>query len=200
MNKKFEYARNKRIAMCEKKSRRAKIIADGNEDRLCLYFFFQTLKDLDYKIYEVAEKSGYSQQLISYWKTVDDCKLSNIIKCFNSLNINLSVRLEPIQYYNPVISGPKYVILAENIEELRKKTEENRYVAELVKRADNLRFLAEYIHSQRLSLVEFSKKCKLSYGIIYRDFQKDDMKISLIYDIAHKTHQEVVWSIKPLSK
>lgn len=160
-------------------------------------FFTRILRSMKLTYRQFAEKSGVSQQMVSWWITSDDCKLKNIISSFEKIGIDISCHFEPLPGSKFVIQEDNYSINIDSLPDLTKKSQAPMLVIDQVlEQNGNLRFIAKLIDGLGLDIKSFCQQLDLSYTAIYQWFKKDDIKISKIYEIADKLQQKVVWDLK----
>lgn len=165
-------------------------------------FFVKIVKSLKLSYKQLAELTGYSQQLISWWLMTDDCKLSNIIGVFEKLGMKIECSYSPLPGSKYVFTTDKFSIEIGEIPIIEKisENEKNVVIDEAIEKNGKLKFLAEFIDALGIGLVAFCKNIGYQYFTVYQWFKKDDIKISKIYDIANITQQKVNWRLTSLQK
>lgn len=165
-----------------------------------MIFFIKIVKSLGLNYRQFSELTGVSQQLISWWLMVDDCKLSNIISVFDKLGMKIECSYSPLPGSKYVFSSERFSIEIEDLPAIKTKSDNNKndVLDEALRKNERLRFLAEFINGLEIGLTSFCKNIGIQYFNIYQWFKKDDIKISKIYDIADKTQQKVNWKLTSL--
>lgn len=199
-SRKKQYIENKKVATAKKKEARDKLIEEGKSTELRMSFFTTILQSLKIPYTELAKKSGYSQQLISWWIHTDDCKLSNIIKILESVNVKITPSFSPKNNSTVLFSASNFRIEAEDISAFIKLDEKGKVLQNSIDHNGNLAFLARFIKEQKMPLQQFSNIVELNYNLVYRWFEHDDIMISKLYQIADKLDQTIVWKIEPIKK
>ncbi len=154
--------------------------------RTLMYNAGVSLKDL-------AKRIGITPQMLSYMFNVsDDCTLDVLYRMMNEINIDCSVSYE--------LPAPKKQKNAANYEFggdviVGKRNILPDYVQNVPADA-RLRFLADTMKETELNLVEFSDKVGIFRQAFRRFFEKDDMKISQICDIANALGAKIVWTLE----
>lgn len=192
------YAENKKIATAKKRAKRKEMIENGEKDKLRMSFFTTIIESIGIPYYELAKQSGFSQQLISWWISTDDCKYSNVVKILETLNIKITPSFQPKNQTKSIFSSEQYKIEVENLPFLLNKNEKNELLMSCIEKNGRLAFLAQFIVDQKLNLGTFSSIVEINYNLLYRWLLKDDIKISSLYQIADKMDQTIVWKIEPL--
>lgn len=174
---------------------------DGKKD---MAFFTKILKSLKLNYKQFAERTGLSQQLISWWLTSDDCKYSNIVSSFEKIGIDIKCHYEPLpdsrQFVIPsVLPENNYSILIDGVPIMAGEDQERGQVINQVLAGNGkLKFLAEFIDGIGMDIKSFSEKIDSGYHVVYSWFRKDDMKISKINLVADRFQQKVVWTLKSI--
>lgn len=168
---------------------------NGNRSLRRLYFLEHIIKSQKLTWEKVAKKCGVSQQSISWMIISDDAKLSRIKDIMKALDSLIS--LEYVQDKKVEIeseNGPRVEIrgqlyLHETIEPI---------VEEALDEDKNLYFLARFLTDKHISLLDLSKKTGIPKQYIKRYFEKDDMRISTIYEIAEIYDLKIIWNLDEL--
>lgn len=159
-----------------------------------MHFFYVIIKSMNLNFKTLSKLTGYSQQRISWWMTSDDCSLSNIKTVFSRLGLEIACRYEAMNTVETVITEERYSITMNNLPFVigRKPSYHGTILDEV---NGNIRFLADFIKKQNLTLPSFCEIIDLNYHAVYSWFKKDDLKISAIYKVAKIMNQRVVWEV-----
>lgn len=161
-------------------------------------FFTKILKSMKMNYKQFSERSGVSQQLVSWWLTSDDVRYSKIISAFENLDIDISAKFEPLPGNNFVISENDYSIQISSLPVFDNTAEEEPglVIDQVLAGNGRLRFLAELLDSMKMDIRGFSQNIGSTYHIVYSWFKKDDIKVSNINLIAERFQQKVIWTVK----
>lgn len=175
----------------------------GGDTTRRLHFLDQILKTLGYSYNELAERSGYSSQLIGWWMIADNCKYKHLIKVLQSINIGIEPKFEDKEASTEIIKEERYELRG-TLPSLPKKTaKEDIGSIILNKRLEeggDLLFLAQFIKESGLTLSAFCKKIKTDYTCFRRWISTDDIPISKLYEIADAFDKKIIWNIRDLTK
>lgn len=141
---------------------------------------------------EVSERTGYSQQLISYWLKKDNCKYSTIVDLFERMNLKIEC-----SYAMTVERNDEYEVEFNDMLSLA-DGKRNQMMDKYLSENRPLRFLALLIKSTNLTLKRFCEEYDLDYTHIYHSLSNDCIKVEQIYDIARKTNTKVKWKLSSL--
>lgn len=160
-------------------------------------FFTKLVKSMKLNYKRLSEITGYSQQLISWWLSSDDCKYSNIIDIFDKAGISISCHFEPSPNSEFIITQDRYAMRITNLPNLNPTIDPRAelVIDQVLQGNGRLRFLAEFIDRAGIGLTGFSAELGMKYFTVYQWFKKDDMKISKIYMAAEKFNQNVIWEV-----
>lgn len=191
---KKEWDRKRREKKSEQKSGRSSRNLD---------FFTEIIRNIGLNNNKLAELSGISQQLISYWIGSDDIKMSRLMDLFDRIGITIECSYSPLQERRTIedSSGDrKFTLEIGNLPSFSRAPEKNDVIKEALSGNGRLRFLAEMIDGRYRDLMEFCRQTGLQYFTCYQWFAKDDIKISHIYDIAGRTGNTVSWKVTEKKK
>lgn len=167
---------------------------NGTKSLRRLYFLEHIIKSQKLTWEKVAKKCGVSQQSISWMIISDDTKLSRIKEIMKALGSSISieyaqkkVELERENGQRVEVRGNLY--LHEYIEPI---------VEDALDKNKNLYFLARFLADEHISVLDFSKKIGKPKQYIKRYFEKDDMRISTIYEIAEVYDLKIIWNLDKL--
>ena len=201
-----DYAANKRLAMQAKKEEKRKKVREGREDELRMKFFADVVDALGIKYRQLAKISGKSPQTISWWISTDDCKLSTVQETLAAAKVKIEPTYEPKPNKQETVqettieSGKNFSIKISNINLIAPARNDSATIEKLMKKNGRMKFLADLINSQRMSLFIFCKLTNLNYSMVYRWFQINDIRISHMYDIANKLNQKIIWNVSPIEE
>lgn len=168
--------------------------SDGKKN---MAFFTKILKSLKLNYKQFSEKTGLSQQLISWWLTSDDCKYSNIVTSFDQIGIDIGCHYEPLPDSKFVITEDDFSITIDGVPDMTAEDQEQGLVIDQVLAGNGrLKFLAEFIDGLGIDIRTFSEKIDSNYHVVYSWFKKDDIKISKINLVGDRFQQKVVWTLK----
>lgn len=173
---------------------------DNNTFPKNLVFLAKILKGLNLNYTDVAKAAGITPQLVAYWFDHDDIKLSRLTYTMESLNISIECSFERIETQQEVqIKEDEYEIEMENVLKFKRETSRSGFILDqALERNARLVFLAKLIKEMGLSLIDFSNLVNRKYQTIHHYFKVDDIKVSIIYDIARHTGRRVKWRLIPL--
>lgn len=165
-------------------------------------FLVKILKELNINYTDLARAAGVTPQLVAYWIDHDDIKLSRLISALKALNIKIECHFQKIQESNTIeLSDNIYDLQMYNVHRYKKELPGTGFVIEnAIASNARLKFLAELVKEMNLSLIEFSEEVDRKYQSMHHCFKVDDIKISIIYDIARKTGRRVRWRLSPLKE
>lgn len=165
-------------------------------------FLVKILKELNINYTDLARAAGVTPQLVAYWIDHDDIKLSRLISAMKALNIKIECHFQKIQESNTIeLSDNIYDLQMYNVHRYKKELPGTGFVIEnAIASNARLKFLAELVKEMNLSLIEFSEEVDRKYQSMHHCFKVDDIKISIIYDIARKTGRRVKWRLSPLKE
>lgn len=160
-------------------------------------FFTKLVKSMKLNYKRLSEITGYSQQLISWWISSDDCKYSNIIDIFDKAGISISCHFEPSPDSKYVITQDRYAMRISNLPNLNPTADNHAelVIDQVLQGNGRMRFLAEFIDKTGIGLSGFCTELGVKYFTVYQWFKKDDIKISKIYIAAEKFKQNVIWEV-----
>ena len=184
---------------------------DNNTFPKNLDFLAKILKGLNLNYTDVAKAAGITPQLVAYWFDHDDIKLSRLTYTMESLNISIECSFERIETQQEVqIKEDEYEIEMENVLKFKRETSRSGFILDQALESNanlhiifgtanaRLVFLAKLIKEMGLSLIDFSNLVNRKYQTIHHYFKVDDIKVSIIYDIARHTGRRVKWRLIPL--
>lgn len=175
----------------------------GENSSRRMYFFDQILKKLGYSYNVLAERSGFSSQLIGWWLVADDCKYSNLVKVLKSINVGIEPTFEDKDNKNQIINVERCEVRG-TLPPAPKKQCKNEIGSEILKKrleeGGNLKFLAEFIRESGITLSAFSRKIKTDYTCFRRWLTIDDIPVSKLYQIAEAFDKKIIWNITDLTK
>lgn len=165
-------------------------------------FLVKILKELNINYTDLARAAGVTPQLVAYWIDHDDIKLSRLISAMKALNIKIECHFQKIQESNTIeLSDNIYDLQMYNVHRYKKELPGTGFVIEnAIASNARLKFLAELVKEMNLSLIDFSEEVDRKYQSMHHCFKVDDIKISIIYDIARKTGRRVRWRLSPLKE
>jgi len=159
-------------------------------------FFVSIVRSLNLNYKRLAELTGVSQQLISFWIATDDIKLSRLLDIFDKIGIRLECSFIPISGNTFVTKNDDFTIEIGDLPQFKPKpSEKNEVIGRMLSNNVRLRFLAECIDNTGMDLVQFCKEMNYQYFTVYQWITKDDIKISRLYEIAKKTRQTLKWKV-----
>lgn len=174
----------------------------GGDSTRRLYFLNQILKTLGYTYNELAERSGYSPQLIGWWIIADNCKYKHLIKVLNTINIGIEPTFENKEENTRIIMEKRYEVRGTLPPSHKKSSKDNigsNLLNNRIEEGGDLLFLAKFIKDTGLTLSAFSKKIKTDYTCFRRWIQTDDIPISKLYEIADAFDKKIIWNIRDIT-
>lgn len=170
-------------------------------------FFLDIIKRLNLNYTDVARAAGITPQLVAYWINHDDIKFSKLIEVLKALKIRVecvySDTDDEEEYYNkyPWMHDRNHWFYELDMTSLKNYKNELSGKGSVIDNAISsnarLKFLALLIKEMNLSLVEFCEKIKRNYQSMHHCFKVDDIKMSIVYDIARKTGRKLIWNLAP---
>ena len=208
LNEKIErYRQNKKNKEQQERGKRKeeKLTNKASDRRLA--FLINVFQTLGYSTKRVGVLAGVSQQLLSWYFSVkDDCKLSMAQRLLDAIGYILDVKLRKEDTEIATLNleckkegnnnGVRFTIEGDLQEDLKWK---DPYIPAYIQECDKTKrmyFLANYLTSLKMGVVEFCKACGIDPTSLRYIFDMDDCKISQIFKIAKGTGAEIVWEIK----
>lgn len=201
------YRQNKKNKEQQERGKRKeeKLTNKASDRRLA--FLINVFQTLGYSTKRVGVLAGVSQQLLSWYFSVkDDCKLSMAQRLMEAIGYNLGVKFKKGNTEIVTLdlgnkkegnnNGVKFTIEGDLQKDLKWK---DPYIPAYIQECDKnkrMNFLANYLTSLKMGVVEFCKACGIDPTSLRYIFDMDDCKISQIFKIAKGTGAEIVWEIK----
>lgn len=165
-------------------------------------FLIKILNNLNINYTDLARAAGVTPQLVNYWIEHDDIKLARLIQSMEGLGVRIQCHFQEVeQKAHLELSDNIFDIQLYNVSKYRKALPGTGFIIEqAIKNNARLKFLAQLAKDMNLSLIEFSEKIGRNYQSMHHCFKVDDIKISIIYDIARQTGRKVIWQLSPIEK
>lgn len=176
--------------------RRKKALEDkrnGNKASRRMYFLEHIIKSQSLTWEKVAEKCGVSQQSISWMMVSDDAKLTRVKDILKALDISITLEYVWSKNAEPESENEQRFeiqgLLCINNAAI------DPIVNEALDENKNLYFLARFLADSHISVLDFSKKAGIPKQYLKRYFEKDDIRISTIYEIAEACDLKIRWKL-----
>ena len=165
---------------------------NSNLESRRMYFLDHIVKSNGLNWQDVAKISGIHQQTLSWMMISDDAKLTRVKEIIGALGGSISPEYKP-NFDAETESGPSFeirgrlhvvgVTLDSVVDDTLNHPERNLY------------FLAKFLKDRRSSLLALSKKTEIPVSYLKWYFKNDDMRISVIYQIAEAYNCRIVWNL-----
>ena len=195
------YRERKKANERRKREQRREEVDSGRVGERRLAFLVDIYTSLGYTQQSFAEACGISAQLLNWYISVtDDCPLSRLETMMGKVGLSISVRLDPAQVgkIQRTFSrnGSKYRIEG-SFEGVTAKSLLPEYITTCGPER-RLHFLRTFIEDSNMTVPVFCKRCEMDMTVLRYYFNRDDMKLSILYGIAEHTGAELVWTVNPL--
>lgn len=189
----------------ENRIRRKEEKKNNTTDSRRLAFLSNIMKAYGHNQKTISECLHCTQQNI-YWifSVRDDCMISRAEDILSICDLELDIKLENSNLSRPTQTLRSASFVSGNVVNkieaeipITMKTQPAstpHYIRNCPQEA-RLRFLADYIIETGKNVTEIETLAGMARGNIVHFFQKDDMAISRLYDIAHGTGAEITWKI-----
>lgn len=179
---------------------------NNTTDTRRLAFLSNIMKAYGHNQKTIADALGCTQQNI-YWifSVRDDCQISRAEEILAICGLTLEIKLENTALGRPAqmlrsasfVSGDVVNRLEADLPITLTTRSVNTpdYIRNCPEGA-RMRFLADYINETGRNVALIESKAGMSRGNVVHFFQRDDMAISKLYDIAKGTGAEITWKIQ----
>lgn len=204
--RKERYAENKRKKEALARQQRREEMSENETANRRLSFLANIFKATGHNYSDIAKLCNTTQQSMSWiFSVMDDCRLSQAEQFLRVIGLDLKVELTNKNKQNKefsledkkegVNSGVHYTIQGD-INEILKWTNPKMpdYINECSK-DKRMYFLAKYIPNVGMNITELTERFGIEMTSLRYIFQKDDIKISKIFDIARATDAEITWKV-----
>lgn len=197
------YRERKKENERRKREQRREEVDSGRVGERRLAFLVDIYTSLGYTQQSFAEACGISAQLLNWYVSVtDDCPLSRLEAMMGKVGLAITVRLDAVHLgkIQRTFSrnGSKYRIEG-SFEGVKAKSLLPEYITSCGPER-RLHFLRTFIEESNMTVPVFCKKCEMDMTVLRYYFNRDDMKLSILYGIAEHTGAELVWTVNPLQE
>ncbi len=190
-----KYYSNRRAEIQKKRELRKEQIRLGCEDNRRLWFITAILRNKGIKQHEVATGLGMTPQNLSYITTVqDDCYLSTVQDILNFAGVSCRVSFDLGKYGQKATPVKNQIYCFRGNVQLEKEPLCPRFISACPSGA-RLRFLADLIVASGMPFSEFLKKVNMYYSTLQNYFENDNIKISILCNIAECMGTKIVWEL-----
>ena len=173
-----------------------------------LAFLLDIFYSMGYKPIQVAKKSGYTQQSMSWHLSVkDDCKLSQAETWLEAIGLKIKVELKPLDPTEriqtkqiPSAGKVKCTIRGDISNDIKNFNVKMPFYINECKPDKRMYFLAQYLPKCGMNITALMQKCKIDLTSLRLIFANDDIKISHIYQVAENTGAEIIWEINKIEE
>lgn len=209
--RKSRYAKTKQqTEKAAREERQKEKLENTTADRR-LSFLTDTIYSYGYNKSKIAKLLGESQQYLAWHFSVkDDCRLSQAEQILAVMGLELKVELKkdnvahvPVRQFNKVEgqnTGVKFTIINQTSKQI---TQHNTTMPDYVNNCPpeaRMYFLAQYLPNVKIPITALCNQCEIDMSSLRYIFQKDDIKISQIFQIAKGTGGEIRWKISDKQK
>lgn len=199
--KKKEYLETRKEKNRKLRENKRQTENEGRESERNLYFLEQIIQSLGLTWREFGEAAGFSQQLTTWWKTVDDIKLSNLEQCFKAFNMTIEPEFVSLKAENEKINlhinSETFEVIG-NIPKMGQALEQKDFIEDCFQNKKRLFFLAKFIKETGLPIRQFCLRMEMDQMSMKHYFITDEIKVKTIYRIAKAYDQKVLWKLNEI--
>ena len=158
-----------------------------------------TWKSISQRTKELSKKDPamryYPEQTMEWWRVTDDCMLSQVYCMMKAMDVKASVNFVYPETKDVFIKAPQFVAKGNLMPEKTKPLGYGAYGDALTDPARRLHFLAEFIQWTGMKFYLFARKAHKSVNRMEEWLEKDDIKISRLYQIAEAFDTTLEWNL-----
>ena len=204
--RKSRYAKTKQQTEKAAREKRQKEKLENTTADRRLSFLTNIIYSYGYNKSKIAKLLGESQQYLAWHFSVkDDCRLSQAEQILSVMGLELKVELvnnktvqTPIRHFKKAEgenTGVKFTIINQTAKQI---TLQNTAMPDYINNCPpdaRMYFLAQYLPNVKIPITELCNRCEIDMPSLRYIFQKDDIRISQIFQFAKGTGGEILWKI-----
>lgn len=172
-----------------------------------LDFLREIIKGKGMNMASFARATGISQQLVYHYLTVkDDMSLFTVQTLLRKIGIELDPELrknkntqqEKTTQEVVTVTNKQYIIEGDPIL-IQERASVPKYILNSIGTGKRLEFLAKELSQLKISEKELCTKLDIKRGMLIYVFEKDDLRISTLYNIAQKLNRTIIWKVKNIN-
>lgn len=170
-----------------------------------MYFLIKAMEELKISASALAQKAGISYQALYYKLVVDDIFLAKANELMSAMGLQFKIELKSETKINETAGDTtinmehSITVINFNLPDIIERGRESRISRLLHRRMEKgglTAFIVEFMNRRRIGFAEMCKACKFDYNSTMYCLDKDDIKLSMIYQIARTYKAQVSWDIK----
>lgn len=161
-----------------------------------------TWKRISERTRELSKKDGeiryYPEQTIAWWRSIDDCQLSNVYGLLKAMDVKATADFTYPQGPEVIIKNSTFIAKGKLKSETNTKIKQKWYKMALEDPTKRLHFLAKFIEWTGMPFYIFARKVGTGSSRLELWFERDDIKISRLYRIAETFNTTIEWRISDI--